>query len=220
FAEEKVCPCIQGSVPHSIIIDISNALDNKQTFIVDLSIFCKGNVHIWAISDKLIKDHNRLYAEITVSPQMYHQFLRDPTLKLENFDKPFMAYPSLSPSANIVKLSLSQLPHQYGGQQGKEQLQEDMRFNLNEFGDVLSCGIVFGGSGSYTGGGYAVLANWNFQLVDFISKSNDLSDDRESVLIHAMWAAMPPFCKYCHSMDHALIDCTIRKKKFTCDLCS
>ena len=30
---------------------------------------------------------------------------------------------------------------------------------------------------------------------------------------------MPPYCKYCHSMDHALIECALRKKKLTCDLC-
>ncbi|KAG1077477.1 hypothetical protein G6F42_024817 [Rhizopus arrhizus] len=30
---------------------------------------------------------------------------------------------------------------------------------------------------------------------------------------------MSPYCKYCHSMNHALIECALRKKKLTCDLC-
>ncbi|KAG1077476.1 hypothetical protein G6F42_024816 [Rhizopus arrhizus] len=89
---------------------------------------------------------------------MYQIFLQNPTLKLENFDAPFMAYPSLSPSANIVKLSLHKLPSQYGRQNGDEQLRNDMHFNFDQFGKLIDCGYVTGGSDIYAGGGYAVLA--------------------------------------------------------------
>lgn len=46
-----------------------------------------------------------------------------------------MAYPTLSPPAKIVKLSLTRLPPQYGRQDGdNQQLKQDMQHNLNSFG--------------------------------------------------------------------------------------
>ncbi|KAL7315132.1 hypothetical protein PS15m_006623 [Mucor circinelloides] len=108
-----------------------------------------------------------------------------------------------------------------------------MRFNLGQFGKLIDCGYVTGGSGIYAGGGYAVLAvekgkhtalthafNWTYyNPVDYSSPSGNLLQIQKQVLVFATWAAMPPSCKYCHSMDHALIDCALRKKKLTCDLC-
>ncbi|CEP18898.1 hypothetical protein [Parasitella parasitica] len=81
----------------------------------------------------------------------------------------------------------------------------------------------------YAGGGYAVLAveashetlqhslNWAYHPIYF--SSGDLSAERDHVLSLATWAAMPPYCKYCHSMDHILTNCASRKQKITCDLC-
>ncbi|EPB92395.1 hypothetical protein HMPREF1544_00693 [Mucor circinelloides 1006PhL] len=79
--------------------------------------------------------------------------------------------------------------------------------------------------------GYAVLAvekgqhtalahafNWTYNPVDYSSPSGDLLQTQEQVLVFATWAAMPPYYKYCHSMNHALIDCALRKKKLTCDV--
>ncbi|KAG1078701.1 hypothetical protein G6F42_024129 [Rhizopus arrhizus] len=107
----------------------------------------------------MLRDNNRVYSEILVSPSMYQQILVNPALQLENFDEPLMAYPTLLPSANIVKLSFSRLPPQYGRQDGgNQQLRADMHHNLERFGQLIDCGYVTGGSGIYAGGGYAVLA--------------------------------------------------------------
>ncbi|EPB90439.1 hypothetical protein HMPREF1544_02647 [Mucor circinelloides 1006PhL] len=125
-------PYFTGTVPHSNIIDITNVLldDKKKTFIVDLAtFFCEGNTYMWAVSEqKIRKENSRLFAEILVSPSMYQKFLQNRTLKLENFDEPFMAYLSLSPSADIVKLSLHKLPSQYRRQNGDVQPRNNMHF--------------------------------------------------------------------------------------------
>jgi hypothetical protein len=234
FSSSKVArPYLIGTVAHSFVIDITAVLDRKKEFIAALSVFCHGNTHLWSVSELIRKDNERLFAEISVSPSLHQQFLRDPTLQLETFPEPFMAYPSLSPSANVVKLSLSKLPPQYGRQEGgTQQLKEDMHHNLSRYGLLIDCGYVTGGSGIYARGGYAVLAvesshvpldhslNWAYHPIDYSSPACALLPDREQALAFATWAAMPPFCKYCHSLDHALINCEIRKKKLNCDLCN
>ncbi|CEP18766.1 hypothetical protein [Parasitella parasitica] len=103
-------PYLIGTVAHSLVIDITSVLDRKKEFIGALSNFCNGNTHLWSVSELVRKDNQRLFAEISVSPTLYQQFVQVPTLQLENFDEPFMAYPSLSPSANVVKISLTKLP--------------------------------------------------------------------------------------------------------------
>lgn len=55
------------------------------------------------------RDTNRVYAEISVSSAMHKRFLKNPTLQLEIFAESFIAYPTLSPSANVIKLSLTRL---------------------------------------------------------------------------------------------------------------
>ncbi|EPB89320.1 hypothetical protein HMPREF1544_03829 [Mucor circinelloides 1006PhL] len=213
FTGKVARPSLTGTVPyHSIIIDITNVLNKMKTFILDLATFCESNAHLWAVSEQIRKENGRLFAEISVSPSMYQIFLQNPTLKLENFDAPFMAYPSLSPSTNIVKLSLHKLPSQYGRQNGDEQLQNDMHFNFDQFRKLIDCGY-----GKHTALTHAF--NWTYNPVDYSSPSGDLLQTQEQVLVFATWAVMPPYCKYCHSMNHALIECALRKKKLTCDLC-
>ncbi|KAI7908100.1 uncharacterized protein BX663DRAFT_492989, partial [Cokeromyces recurvatus] len=36
----------------------------------------------------------------------------------------------------------------------------------------------------------------------------------------ATWASMPPYCRYCHSQEHALIDCDLRKTATICHFCN
>ncbi|KAL9536447.1 hypothetical protein MBANPS3_012644, partial [Mucor bainieri] len=231
FSSKVARPYLTGTVAHSILIDITAVFDRQKEFIVALNLYCTTNTHLWAVSEQMRRDNNRIYAEISVSPTKYKQMIANPALELENFDKPLMAYPTLSPSANIVKLSLSRLPPQYGRLDGgHEQLNLDMHHNLDQFGELIDCGYVTGGSGIYAGGGYAVLAvdkkkhaplqhslNWSFQPMDFLAEK--LHEDRDASLALATWAAMPPYCKYCHSMDHSLLNCATRKSKMTCDLC-
>ncbi|KAK4516958.1 Vacuolar protein sorting-associated protein vps5 [Mucor velutinosus] len=139
------------------------------------------------------RDNNRIFAEISVSPSMYQQILQQPALQLENFEEPLMTYPTLSPSANIVKLSLIRLPAQYGRKDGgNTQLKADMHHNLEKFGQLIDCSYVTGGSSVYAGGGYAVLdvnathaklehsLNWAYHPIDYVS--GDLMEQRDHVL--------------------------------------
>ncbi|EPB90447.1 hypothetical protein HMPREF1544_02655 [Mucor circinelloides 1006PhL] len=230
FSHKVARPFLKGTIPNSVLVDITQIYDRQKEFIVALQIYCEANTHLWAVSEHMRRDNNRIYAEISVSPTMYEQIRQQPALELENFDKPLMAYPTLSPSENIVKLSLSRSPAQYGRRDGgTTQLHDDMHHNLQKFGQLIDCGFVTGGSGVYAGGGYAVLAvspkhkalehslNWTYHPIDF--SSGQLLSKRDNVLSLATWAAMPSYCKYCHSMDHALIDCATRKQKIPCLLC-
>ncbi|KAI8636269.1 hypothetical protein BD408DRAFT_321294, partial [Parasitella parasitica] len=233
FSHKVAKPFLTGTVAHSLIVVITEVFDRQKEFIVALTLYCDANTHLWAVSEHMRRDNNRVCAEISVSPDMYQQILVNPALQLENFDEPLMAYPTLSPSANIVKLALSRLPPQYGRQDGgNQQLRADMHHNLDRFGQLIDCGYVTGGSGIYAGGGYAVLAvdankhetpqhslNWVNYHHPINFSSGELLTERDHVLSLATWAAMPPYCKYCHSMDHSLIQCTTRKQKISCDLC-
>ncbi|CAO0798195.1 unnamed protein product [Mucor circinelloides] len=186
FSHKVARPFLTGTVAHSLIIDlITEVFGRQKEFIVALTIYC---------------DANALF--------MYQQILVNPALQLENFDEPLMAYPTLLPSANIVKLSFSRLPPQYGRQDGgNQQLRADMHHNLERFGQLIECGYVTGGSGIYAGGGYAVLAvgankkhetlqhslNWAYYYpIDF--SSGELLTERDHILSLATWAAMPPYC--------------------------
>ncbi|KAG1086808.1 hypothetical protein G6F42_020846 [Rhizopus arrhizus] len=118
---------LTGTVAHSLIIDITEVFDRQKEFIVALTLYCNANTHLWAVSEHMRRDKNRIYTEISVLPSMYQQSLLvvNSAIQLENSDEPLMAYPTLSPSANnIVRLSLSWLPPEYGRRQdgGNQQL--------------------------------------------------------------------------------------------------
>ncbi|KAL7316594.1 hypothetical protein PS15m_005676 [Mucor circinelloides] len=83
--------------------------DRQKEFIVDLATFCKSNTQLWTVFEYMDRDINRVYAEISVSPAMHKRFPKNPTLQLEIFAKSLMACPTLSPSANVIKLSLTRL---------------------------------------------------------------------------------------------------------------
>ncbi|CEP08735.1 hypothetical protein, partial, partial [Parasitella parasitica] len=157
FTQRVSRPFLTGTVPFSIVIDITNVHDKKKIFLTDLILYCQGNTHLWAVSEQIRRDNNKIFAEISVSPTLYHQFSLDPTLQLASFEEPFMAYPSLSPSAKILKVSLTGLPPQYGRLiGGQDQLKNDMEQNLQRYGAIVDCGFVTGTTGVYAGGGYVV----------------------------------------------------------------
>ncbi|KAI8638369.1 hypothetical protein BD408DRAFT_351952, partial [Parasitella parasitica] len=68
FTNKVTRPYLTGTMAHSIVIDITDVLDKKKAFILDLAVFCEGNTHLWAVSEQIRKDNNRLFAEISVSP--------------------------------------------------------------------------------------------------------------------------------------------------------
>ncbi|KAI9487134.1 MAG: hypothetical protein EXX96DRAFT_646843 [Benjaminiella poitrasii] len=47
-----------------------------------------------------------------------------------------------------------------------------------------------------------------------------LSSSIDHVQVRTTWKSMPPFCRYCHSPDHALADCTLRQTSTVCHLCN
>ncbi|GAN11624.1 hypothetical protein MAM1_0756c11200 [Mucor ambiguus] len=234
FSGKVARPFLKGTLPYTFVIDITSVLDRQQKeFMVALTVFCADGHDLLWVGNHHRRDNNLVFAEILVSTARYQSFQANPTLQLENFAEPFMAYPTLSPSANIVKLSLTRLPGEYGRKEGgAEHLNADVEYNLGQFGQLIDCGFVQGGSGCYGGDAYAVLAvgehhaplqhslHWSYHPLDFSSPTADLLPNRDHVLALATWAAMPPYCRYCHSMDHhALINCEARKQKLSFDLC-
>lgn len=229
-------PFIKGSVPNSLLIDITNVEDSKKKlFLSEFQEFCDGQTHLWSVRDHFRRDYDRCYAEVVVSPSMYHKFLSKSFFSLVSFTEPFIIYPSLSPSDDILKISLTGLPDQYGRLHGgMEQLTADMSTNLTAFGTLLDCGFVTGASGVYSGNGYAVLSvnstsvskntlshkiNWSYLPLDYSKTSNEFLSTSDAVSVLATWAQMPPYCRYCHASEHSLKDCQWRLKSIVCNLC-
>ncbi|KAG0907920.1 hypothetical protein G6F33_010149 [Rhizopus arrhizus] len=156
FTPSTMRPFLKGSVPNSIFVDITTVTD-KKLFLTELTSFCNGDEHLWAVADQIRRDYHKLYAELTVSPDMYAQLCSD-GLQLPSFVDRFHVFPSLSPSATLLKVTLAGLPHQYGRREGGlAQLHDDMQRNLSSFGTVVDSGIIKGSSGVYSGKGYVVL---------------------------------------------------------------
>ncbi|KAG0753316.1 hypothetical protein G6F57_013868 [Rhizopus arrhizus] len=149
-------PFLKVSVPNSIFVDITTVKD-KKIVLTELTAFCQGNEHLWAVADQIRREYQRLYAEITVSPTMYERLCTE-SLQLPSFTDRFHAFPSLSPSAELLKVTLTGLPHQYGHRDGGlAQLHSDMQRNLSPFDHIIDSGTIRGTSGIYSGKGYVVL---------------------------------------------------------------
>lgn len=235
FRTQVIRPYLKGSFPHSVFIDITNVSNDQQkTFITEFSKFCDDDKHLFAISNKIRQDYARRYAEVKVSPLMYQKLVTNPEFMLASFYEPFHAYPSLSSSDKIIKVSFTNLPAEYGrAEGGLQQLRDDMSSNLSQYGNILDCGLVKGSTGVYAGGGYAVLIvqsehtqalshslDWAYHPLDYsITSSCALSKESDSVNVLATWASMPPYCRYCHSEQHAILDCEKRKNATLCHLC-
>ncbi|KAI8364515.1 hypothetical protein EDC96DRAFT_608590 [Choanephora cucurbitarum] len=220
-------PFLKGTFPNSLLIDITD-VTNKQDFISELREVCMGSEHLWAISPTLRREYSRWNAEIAVSPSYFVRFQKD-GFELKTQGK-FSAFPSLSPSAEILKVSLSGLPMQYGrGKGGLAQLRLDMISNLKVFGNIFDFGLDFSAAGVYTGNGYVViecfekntatsspslshLVDWSYQPIDFNNTDSvTLLEKFDRVQVRATWASMAPYCRYCHGSDHALADCHISR---------
>lgn len=228
-------PFLKGTFQNSLLIDITD-VSSKQDFISELREVCMGSEHLWAISPTLRREYSRWYAEIAVSPSYFVRFQQD-GFELKTQGK-FSAFPSLSPSAEILKVSLSGLPMQYGrGKGGLAQLRLDMISNLKAFGNIFDFGLDFSAAGVYTGNGYVViecfeknnstsspslshLVDWSYQPIDFHNTDSvTLLETFDRVQVRATWASMAPYCRYCHGSDHALADCKLRRDATICYTC-
>ncbi|EIE77754.1 hypothetical protein RO3G_02458 [Rhizopus delemar RA 99-880] len=233
-------PFLKGSVPNSIFVDITTVKD-KKIFLTELTAFCQGNEHLWAVADQIRREYQRMYAELTVSPAMYERLCTE-GLQLPSFTDRFLAFPSLSPSAELLKVTLTGLPHQYGRRDGGlAQLHSDMQRNLSSFGHIIDSGTVRGTSGFYSGKGYVVLekfpesdqqraetprpelqhnVHWVYQPLAYSTSATPVSLLEDvSINVHATWSSMKPYCRYCHG-DHPLKDCQVRQQATICYWCN
>ncbi|KAG0905978.1 hypothetical protein G6F33_011739 [Rhizopus arrhizus] len=192
------------------------------------------------LADQIRRDYHKLYAELTVSPVMYAQLCSD-GLQLPSFVDRFHVFPSLSPSATLLKVTLAGLPHQYGRREGGlAQLHGDMQRNLSSFGTVVDSDIIKGSSGVYSGKGYVVLeqflkttdntvehrppelqhnVRWVYQPLDYSSQPRPSSLAEVDINVYATWSLMKPYCRYCHG-DHSLNNCEVRQKAIICYWCN
>lgn len=109
------------------------------------------------VEKRLKKDLQSIYVEITVSPEM-HETIRTKGVELPSFPSVFIGCPSISPDVEILKISLSGLPREYGRETGGlEQLKQDTTSNLRRYGTVVDCGLVWSVAGTFGGKGYVYL---------------------------------------------------------------
>ncbi|KAI8636300.1 hypothetical protein BD408DRAFT_407262 [Parasitella parasitica] len=118
FSGKLTRPFLTSTLPSTFVIDITSVLDRQKEFMVALTAFCADGLDLLWVGNHHRRDNNLVFAEILVSPARYQSFQANPTLPLANFAEPFLAYPTLSPSDNIVKLSLTRLPGEHGRKEG------------------------------------------------------------------------------------------------------
>ncbi|KAG0781236.1 hypothetical protein G6F26_012744 [Rhizopus arrhizus] len=125
---------------------------------------------------------------------MYAQLCSD-GLQLPSFVDRFHVFPSLSPSATLLKATLAGLPHQYGRREGGlTQLHDDMQRNLSSFGTVVDSGIIKGSSGVYSGKGYVVLEQ-------FLKTTDNTVEHRLPELQHNV-RQKAIICYWCNGSGH------------------
>ncbi|CEG74445.1 hypothetical protein RMATCC62417_09662 [Rhizopus microsporus] len=98
-----------------------------------------------------------------------------------------------------------------------------MHTNLSKFGQVVDCGIVRDLTGLYTGRGYAVLDISQTNPVHALTRAvswqyTPCRTDRmnpTTVEVYAIWNSMGPYCRYCHSSEHALVGCEKKNRIFS-----
>ncbi|KAG1146839.1 hypothetical protein G6F37_011887 [Rhizopus arrhizus] len=140
-------------------------------------------------------------------------------LQLPSFVDRFHVFPSLSPSATLLKVTLAGLPHQYGRREGGlAQLHDDMQRNLSSFGtvvDSVSDNIV-----EHRLPELQHNVRWVYQPLDYSSQPRPSFLLAEvDINVHATWSSMKPYCRYCHG-DHSLNNCEVRQKAIICYWCN
>jgi hypothetical protein len=213
-------------MPDSILVDITH-VDNPTVFYDEFTALCKHREHLWGLEEKLRVDGHRRFAEFVVSPEMATKLCSEGA-KLKSFETHFQVFYSLSIDAEILKISLSGLPRQYGrANGGAQELRADMIANLSNFGSVIDCSMVSGISGNFTGRGYAVLElgssptvgethrtishslHWQYARLS-AKTGTQSSSSSDAVTVYATWANMGSYCRYCHQDTHVIDRCPER----------
>jgi hypothetical protein len=122
--------------PESVFVDITN-VENQTVFFKEFSAACNKNEHLWGLAEKPRLDGRRLFAEFLLSAVLADKLCTE-GLKLPSFEKVFWRIFSLSSDSEILKISITGLPRQYGRLHGgAEELKADMVKNLSPFGHVV-----------------------------------------------------------------------------------
>ncbi|KAG0820574.1 hypothetical protein G6F18_012570 [Rhizopus arrhizus] len=238
-------PFIKGTVAGSVFLDVTPVKD-KHLFFQELRQVCNDNEHLWSFEDKVKRAGQKIFAEILLSPSM-RQTICSTGVNLPSLSTKLIGYPSLSPDADILQITFTNLPRQYGRLNGGlEQLRSDMIQNLSAFGQVLDSGIICGTAGLFSGRGYALLEltqkgsavsqgndtvvqrllpshnlDWAYRSFNISTEEdNDVPSVPDNVLVYATFASMAPYCRYCHSEDHALVDCPVKLASIVCYNCN
>ncbi|KAG1451796.1 hypothetical protein G6F46_005553 [Rhizopus delemar] len=113
-------PSPPSSIKSSASELIVQFLKNKEQFFQDLKKACNENEHLLSFEDKVKHFRQKIFAEVLLSPTM-----------------PYRLSP-LSPDADSLQNSFSNLPHEYGRKDGDlDQLHADMITNLAPYSIVL-----------------------------------------------------------------------------------
>jgi hypothetical protein len=112
-------PFLKGTIPKSVFVDITN-VENQTVFFQEFSAACNKNEHLWGLAEKPCLDGRRLFAEFLLSAVMTDKLCTE-GLKLPSFEKIFWGCFSLSSDSEILKISITGLPRQYGRLHGVRQ---------------------------------------------------------------------------------------------------
>ncbi|KAI9480298.1 MAG: hypothetical protein EXX96DRAFT_633642 [Benjaminiella poitrasii] len=232
-------PLLKGSFPESVFIDITHVRDVKK-FFTEFASFCNYTEHIWGFEEKPRNDDKRLFSEFVLSSTMLAIVCDKNGFTLPSFSQNFFAFPSLPADSKLIKITLTGLPQQYGRMSGGSgELYSNMLRNLKPYGSVVDCGIITSIHGLFTGRGYVALEvsptmsdcrplshniHWQYHHLSIHdaprSTPSSGTDFADAITVHAHWASMPSYCRYCHAPDHVLNDCAKRQRSFNCYNCN
>ncbi|KAG0905678.1 hypothetical protein G6F33_011975 [Rhizopus arrhizus] len=208
FPTDTNKPFVKGTMPDSILFDIIH-VDNPTVFYDKFTALCKHREHLWSLEEKLRIDGHRRFAEFVVSPEMATKLCSEGA-KLKSFETHFQVFYSLSIDAEILKISLSGLPRQYGrANGGAHELRADMIANLSTFDSVMIA--VWSAEYQETS-----LAEGTLQYARLSAKAGTQSSSSDAVTVYATWANMGSSCRYCHQDTHVIDRCPERYRSTMC----
>ncbi|KAI8321464.1 hypothetical protein EDC96DRAFT_454032 [Choanephora cucurbitarum] len=157
FASGSQNPFLRGTLPDSVIVDITIVKD-VQTFFNDLTTLCAPGDQPRGFEETPRVESSRSFIECVFTESLTREAVTG-GLHLPSFQEPFTTFEALSADVKVLKISISGIPRQYGRADdgGAAELKSDMFSNLSHFGRVVDCGLVRGIAGTFTGRGYVVL---------------------------------------------------------------
>ncbi|KAG0753375.1 hypothetical protein G6F32_012770 [Rhizopus arrhizus] len=212
FPTDTNKPFVKGTMPDSILFDIIH-VDNPTVFYDKFTALYKHREHLWSLEEKLRVDGHRRFAEFVVSPEMATKLCSEGA-KLKSFETHFQVFYSLSIDAEILKISLSGLPRQYGrANGGAHELRADMIANLSTFGSVM---IAIDSSSTFGETHRTISHSLHRQYARLSAKAGTQSSSSDAVTVYTTWANIGSYCRYCHQGTHVIYRCSERYRSTMC----